>query len=94
MINLHFESAADNFLEKIRRSQPKHYRQIQRKLNILRQFVNPPGNAKVRGGRDEWRIPAGEYRIIYRDRDDGVRVITRIGKRNDGEIYDDTSRSR
>ncbi len=96
MIDLDIESAAANSLERIRMSQPKHHRQILAKIERLRRFINPPGKKKVRmkGEAELWRIPAGEYRIVYTDQTDGVRRITGIGKRNDGKIYDDTSRSR
>ena len=95
MINLKMDSAALDFLEKIRKSQPKHHRQIIAKIEILRHFRNPPRTAKVFGkGEEARRIPAGEYRIIYQDGSDGLRRIKEIGKRNDGAAYRDFGRVR
>ena len=96
MIEIDVDSRPMDFLKRLKKSQPKHYRQIARRIDILRRFANPPHAAKVRvkDGSETWRIPSGEYRIIYQDQADGARYIKEINKRNDGVVYRKFSRSR
>ena len=44
----------------------------------------PPGCRKLRGGDKEWRIRAGDYRIVYEINDTARTVdVTRIAHRRD-----------
>ncbi len=47
----------------------------------------PPGCRKMAGRANEWRIPAGVYRIVYTIDDSALQVlIRRVGHRRD--VYD------
>ncbi len=56
------------------------------KLEALESDPRPAGCKKLKGGRDEWRIRVGEYRVIYTIDDAKLRIgITRIRHRS--EVY-------
>ena len=47
----------------------------------------PPGCKKLRGGNREWRIRAGDYRVVYTIDDTELLVeVTRIRHRS--EVYE------
>ena len=54
------------------------------RIERLAENPRPAGCKKLVGGRDEWRIRVGNYRIVY-EIDDLVRTIaiTRIAHRRD-----------
>jgi mRNA interferase RelE/StbE len=57
------------------------------KLEALRMEPRPAGCKKLKGGRDEWRMRVGEYRVVYTVDDVKRRVsITRIRHRS--EVYE------
>ena len=57
------------------------------KLEALELEPRPTGCKKLKGGRDEWRIRVGDYRIVYVVDDVKLRVsVTRI--RHRGEVYE------
>lgn len=63
----------------------KQYKQVVGTLFGL--LKNPePHDAKQLVGYPCRRVDAGEYRIVYDNKDGTVRVFL-IGKRNDGEVY-------
>lgn len=63
-------------------------------MTILRLTKNPlPHDAKKLYGQDFlYRVDVGEYRIIYRF-DNEIIYILLIGKRNDGDVYDQLQRT-
>ena len=60
---------------------------IMRRLEHLASAPRPPGCKKLKGGDKEWRIRAGDYRIVYVI-DDTARTVdvTRIAHRR--EVYE------
>jgi mRNA interferase RelE/StbE len=58
------------------------------KLEALETEPRPSGCKKLKGGRDEWRIRVGDYRVVYTIDDTKLSVsVTRIRKR-DGAYED------
>ena len=66
--------------------QPKHQRQIAAKIQILREDPMPVDSRVLASSKKFRRADVGEYRIIYRVKDDTLYVAI-IGKRNDDEVY-------
>lgn len=61
-------------------------RRIARKIDALAKDPRPRGAEKLRGADDLYRVRAGDYRVIYRIRDDVLLVlVVRIGHRR--EVY-------
>lgn len=56
------------------------------RIKALAADPRPPGCKKLSGGRDEWRIRVGDYRVIYTI-DDEIKIVrvTRIAHRR--EVY-------
>jgi mRNA interferase RelE/StbE len=56
------------------------------KIKALGADPRPNGCKKLTGGRDEWRIRVGDYRVIYTIDDETRKVeVTRIAHRR--EVY-------
>jgi mRNA interferase RelE/StbE len=54
------------------------------KIKALAADPRPHGCKKLSGGRDEWRIRIGDYRVIYTIDDETRKVeVTRIAHRRD-----------
>jgi len=54
------------------------------KLEALEDEPRPDGCRKLKGGRMEWRIRVGEYRVVYTVDDAKLRVsVTRVRHRSD-----------
>ena len=52
------------------------------RLEHLEESPRPPGCKKLQGGDNEWRIRAGDYRIVYEIDDQAKTVeVTRIAHR-------------
>ena len=84
MLRINPSKQAIKFLEK---AQPKHAKQISKKLMEMRLNPFPHDSIQLKGEHSHlYRADIGEYRIIYHCRD-GVLFINIIGKRNDGEVY-------
>ena len=84
MLRLDVSESANRFLE---RRQIKHQRQIIAKVQDLRTDPYPVDSKVLKGtSRGLRRADAGEYRMIYRVKDDFLHVLD-IGKRNDDEVY-------
>jgi mRNA interferase RelE/StbE len=63
------------------------FTRIDNKIMALGENPKPPGCKKLKGYKDQWRIRAGDYRIIYIIDDDKKHIsITRIAHRR--EVYD------
>ena len=57
------------------------------KIKALAIDPRPHGSIKLKGGKDAWRIRAGNYRVIYIIEDEMRRVeVTRIAHRR--EVYE------
>jgi mRNA interferase RelE/StbE len=57
------------------------------KLEALGDEPRPAGCKKLRGGKQEWRIRVGDYRVVYVIDDPKLRVsVTRIRHRS--EVYE------
>ncbi len=83
MLNLSINKKSAKFLEKLI---PKHFLQIDKKINALLQNPFPSDSAALKGYPNLFRATAGEYRIIYEVLDNTL-FIDAIGKRNDAEVY-------
>jgi len=63
------------------------FARIDRKILVLAENPRPSGCKKLRGYRDQWRIRAGDWRVVYIVDDAAKRVsITRVAHRK--EVYD------
>ncbi len=57
------------------------------RLEALEEEPRPAGCKKLKGGRDEWRIRVGDYRVVYTVDDVKLRVsVTRVRHRS--EVYE------
>lgn len=88
MLKIDISKQAIKFLQRV---QPKHGKQISRKLMELRSNPFPHDSIKLKGEHSYLRADIGEYRIIYYSKK-GVLFVDIIGKRNDGEVYKILSR--
>jgi mRNA interferase RelE/StbE len=61
------------------------YQRITRAIDNLSETPRPPGCTKLRG-RDEWRIRARDYRIVY-GIDDGRRVLEVLNVAHRRDVY-------
>lgn len=53
------------------------------RLEALEEEPRPTGCKKLKGGRDEWRIRVGDYRVVYTVDDLKLRVsVTRVRHRS------------
>jgi len=58
------------------------------RIKALASDPRPHGSKKLSGGKDEWRIRVGDYRVVYVIDDEEKRVkVTRIAHRR--EAYQD-----
>lgn len=90
MRKLNLSKQSVKFLDKLI---PKHFFQIDNKLEKLKENPLPEDSVKLKGGVEKnFRVDVGEYRIIYRW-DETILYIELIGKRNDGEVYKKFDRS-
>lgn len=68
----------------------KHAQQIVRKIDLLAQDPNALPTQQLSGYPSLRRMKSGEYRLIYRIKNDVLEIhVLRIGKRNDEEVYRD-----
>jgi mRNA interferase RelE/StbE len=57
------------------------------KIKALAIDLRPHGSIKLKGGKDEWRIRVGDYRVIYFVDDEMRKVeLTRVAHRR--EVYE------
>lgn len=61
-------------------------RRVQAAIDLLAQEPRPAGAKKLVGGRGEWRVRTGDYRIVY-EIDDGVLVILVLAVGHRRDIY-------
>jgi mRNA interferase RelE/StbE len=87
MLKIKFSKRAADFLTTLQRSQPKHAKQIARKLHDLQDKDGIVHDVKELIGMSPYkRADQGEYRIVFVV-EDGTLVVELIGKRNDDEVY-------
>jgi mRNA interferase RelE/StbE len=86
MLNINVSKKAQLFLSKIPK---KHAQQIVQKIDQLAADPNSLPTKQLQGFPQFHRAKSGAYRIIYRIENQQLMLyIVRIGKRNDGEVYD------
>ena len=63
------------------------FNRIDRKILALADIPRPTGCKKLKGHRDQWRVRAGDWRVVYII-DDAAKLVsvTRIAHRR--EVYD------
>jgi mRNA interferase RelE/StbE len=87
MLKIKFSKRAADFLTTLQRSQPKHAKQLARKIYELQEKDGQVHDVKDLIGMAPYRrTDQGEYRIIFLVEDDTV-IVELIGKRNDDEVY-------
>ena len=63
------------------------FARIDRKILALADNPRPTGCKKLKGHKDQWRIRAGDWRVVYIVDDAGRRItIARVAHRR--EVYD------
>ena len=68
----------------LRKLPPQARGRIERRLSELEGNPRPPGVRKLSGRDDEWRLRVGDYRVIYRIRDEILEVLViDVGDRRD-----------
>jgi mRNA interferase RelE/StbE len=62
-------------------------RRIQAALDLLAEQPRPPSATRLVGGAGEWRVRAGDYRIVYEIEDERLLILVlRTGHRR--EVYE------
>ena len=84
MLKIDSSRQATKFLKRV---QPKHGKQIARKIQELRRNPRPHDSRPLKGRESVYRrADVGEYRIVYRVEGDTLRVYI-VGRRNDSDVY-------
>ena len=72
--------------KQIRKLDPVAQDRVIRTIALLASNPRPPKATQLVGGRGEWRVRTGEYRIVYEVHDDVLVVlVVRVGHRR--EVY-------
>lgn len=70
--------------KELRRIHPVMRKAVTKRILSLADDPRPVGVAKLTGGKDEYRLRQGAYRIIYSVYDDEIRIeIIKVGHRSD-----------
>lgn len=70
----------------LRKLDPAARRRIQAMVQLLADEPRPPVATRLIGGGGEWRVRAGDYRVLYAIEDDVLLVLViRVGHRR--EVY-------
>ena len=78
---------APTALRLLRTLDPPARRRAQAAIELLADQPRPSGAKKLVGGGGEWRVRAGDYRIVYEVHDDVLVVlVVAVGHRRD--IYE------
>ncbi len=64
----------------------KQYKQVARKIFALTLDALPPDSSLLQGYDNVRRADIGEFRVIYRIREDAVKIMM-VGRRNDDAVY-------
>ena len=71
----------------LRKFDPQTRRRLQAVIELLADEPRPPAATRLVGGRGEWRVRTGDYRVIYEIHDGELLVLVlRMAHRR--EIYD------
>lgn len=73
--------------KELERLPPKLIQRVFPKLEELASEPRPVGCKKLRGGRAEWRIRVGDYRVVYTI-DDGTLLVSVTRIRHRSEVYE------
>lgn len=77
-------SLAPSAARQLRKFDPVVRRRLQAAIELLSIDPRPPAATQLVGGRGEWRVRTGDYRVIYEIHDDQLVVlILRLGHRRD-----------
>jgi mRNA interferase RelE/StbE len=90
MFKLDITKAAAKFIANL---QAKQYHQVVSNILRLRENPEPHDSKQLKGSAEYRRSDIGEFRIIYRIKEDTV-IIALVGKRNDNEVYKQFSRQK
>jgi len=77
------EKAAERDLKRL---DDRLFSQVIRKIRELKINPRPAGAKKLIGSGNDWRIRAGDHRVIY-EIDDGNRVVKVFRVRHRKEVY-------
>jgi mRNA interferase RelE/StbE len=55
-------------------------------IQALATNPRPPGCRKLAGGKNDWRIRVGDYRVVYEIADE-IRIVRVNRVRHRGEVY-------
>ncbi|NLE82401.1 MAG: type II toxin-antitoxin system RelE/ParE family toxin [Rhodococcus sp.] len=70
----------------LRKFDPPVRRRLQAAIELLATEPRPPAATRLVGGRGEWRVRTGDYRIVYEIKDARLLVLVlNVGHRR--EIY-------
>ncbi len=83
MYEVHLENAAQRDLKKLT---AEIYHRIVSHLKELKSNPRPSGSRKITGSKNDWRVRAGDYRILY-EIDDRRRQVNVMKIRHRREVY-------
>lgn len=73
-------------VRQLRKLDPSAQQRIRAVIDLLEENPRPPAAKKLVGGRNEWRVRSGNYRVIYEIHDGVLRILVlAVGHRR--EIY-------
>lgn len=71
-------------LRQLRKLDPVARRRVQAAIELLSQEPRPSGATKLVGGKGEWRVRTGDYRVVYEVHDQILVVlVVAVGHRRD-----------
>ncbi|MEP7161810.1 MAG: type II toxin-antitoxin system RelE/ParE family toxin [Dermatophilaceae bacterium] len=73
-------------LRQLRSLDPPARRRVQAAIELLREQPRPSGAKKLVGGKGEWRVRTGDYRIVY-EVHDGVLLVLVLAVGHRRDIY-------
>jgi mRNA interferase RelE/StbE len=80
------DSVSPAAARQLRKLDPPTRRRMQAAIELLADKPRPPAATQLVGGRGEWRVRVGDYRIVYEIRDtELVVLVLRLGHRR--EVY-------
>ncbi|TQM14724.1 type II toxin-antitoxin system RelE family toxin [Pseudonocardia kunmingensis] len=75
---------APSAARQLRKFDAQARRRIQAAIELLADEPRPPAATRLVGGRGEWRVRTGDYRIVYEIKDGELLVLVlAIGHRRD-----------
>ena len=71
----------------LRKFDPTARRRVQAAIDLLAVYPRPPAAKQLVGGKGEWRVRTGDYRVIYEIYDGELLILVlRAGHRR--EVYE------